>query len=79
MAKTVLTECEKRELKIISLELLEIRRLVEKLAETLVNLSDKEILKLFNASQDDLYEKQVENYRETLKKQLDTAEEEFQP
>lgn len=77
MVKTVLTEWEKRELKVIASELLEIRRLVEKLAETLVNLSDKELLKRCNASQDDLKEKQVDCYRETLKKQLDIAEKEF--
>ena len=77
MARTVLTEWEKRELKVITLELLEIRRLVEKLAETLVNLSDKELLRYFNASQENLKEKQLDKYKETLEKQLDLAEKEF--
>jgi hypothetical protein len=78
LAKTVLTEWEKRELKVIASELFEIRRLIEKLAETLVNLSDKELLRRCNASQDDLKEKEVDCYTETLKKQLDTAEKDFQ-
>jgi hypothetical protein len=77
LAKTVLTEWEKRELKVIASELLEIRKLVEELAETLVNLSDKELLRRCNASQDDLKEKQIDSCRETLKKQLDNAEKEF--
>ena len=78
MVKTVLTEQDKRDLKVIALELLEIRKLVEKLAETLVNLSDKELLKLFNANQkDDLKENQIDRYEETLEKQLDIDEKEF--
>lgn len=77
MVKTVLTEEDKRDLKIIALELFEIRKLVEKLAETLVTLSDKELLKFFNATQDDVKENQVDKYKETLEKQLDIAEKEF--
>ncbi len=77
MVKIVWTEGDKRELKVIALELLEIRKLVEKLAETLVNLSDKELLRLCNASQDDLKERQVDSYEETLEKQLNAAEKEF--
>ena len=63
----------------ISLELLEIRKLVDQLAETMVNLSDKELLKAFNASQNDIKEKQIDRYTETLEKQIDIAEKEFQP
>ena len=78
MVKTVLTEQDKRDLKAIASELLEIRKLVEKLAETLVNLSDKELLKFCDASQDnDVKEKQVTIYKETLEKQPDIAEKEF--
>ena len=78
MAKTFMTELEKRDLKIISLELLEIRKLVDELAETLVNLSDKELLKLCNANQDnEIKEKQADKYKEKLEKQLDIAEKEF--
>lgn len=77
MVKTVLTEQDKRDLKVIALELLEIRKLLEKLAETMVNLSDKELLKLFNTNREDLKEKQLDKYKETLEKQLDFAEKEF--
>ena len=78
LVKTVLTEQDKRDLKVIALELLEIRKLVEKLAETLANLSDKELLKLLNANQeDDLKENQIDRYEETLEKQLDIDEKEF--
>jgi hypothetical protein len=77
LAKTVLTENDKRDLTIMASELLEIRKLVEKLAETLVNLSDKELLRFINASQEGVKEKQVDNYKETLEKQIDIAEKEF--
>ncbi len=77
MVRTVLTEQDKRDLKVIASELFEIRKLVDKLAETLVNLSDKELLKIFNASKEDVKEKQVDNYEESLEKQLDAAEREF--
>jgi hypothetical protein len=78
LVKTVLTEQDKRDLKVIALELFEIRKLIDRLAEILVNLSDKELLKSLNASQEDLKENQVDNYKETLEKQLDIAEKEFQ-
>ena len=58
-------------------ELSEIRKLVEKLAETLVNLSDKELLRFINTSQEGVREKQVDSYKETLEKQIDIAENEF--
>ncbi len=78
MVKTVLTEQDKRDLKVIASELLENRKLIDRLAEKLVKLSDKEILKFFNASQDDdLKENQVDRYKEKLEKQLDIAEKEF--
>jgi hypothetical protein len=78
MVKTVFTDEDKRNLKGIALELNEIRKLIEKLAETLVNLSDKELLRTLNADRDELKEKQVDNYKETLEKQLYTVEKEFQ-
>jgi hypothetical protein len=74
---TVFSEEDKRNLKVIALELLEIRKLIEELAETLVKLSDKELLKSLNSSQERLKENQVDSYRETLEKQLDIAEKEF--
>jgi hypothetical protein len=77
LAKTVFTDEDKRNLKGIALELKELRKLVEELAETLVNLSDKDLMKIFNSDQIDLKENQVANCKETLEKQLDAAEKEF--
>ena len=77
MANTVLTENDKRDLMVMTSELTEIRKLVEKLALTLVNLSDKELLRFVNASQEGVKEKQVDSYKETLEKQIDIAEKEF--
>jgi hypothetical protein len=77
LGKIVLTEADKRNLRGIALELLEIRKLLEGLAETLVKLSDKELLKALNASKGDLKENQVDAYREKLEKQVDLTEKEF--
>lgn len=77
LAKTVLAEEERRSLKVLALELYEIRKLIDKLAETLSNLSDKELLKVLDAGQEDFKESQVDRYREKLEKQLDVAEREF--
>jgi hypothetical protein len=79
LAKTILTEEEKLCLKGVASELFEIRKLIDVLAETMVNLSDKEFLKVLNASQDDgLNEHQMEGYRVKLERQVDLAEKEFQ-
>ena len=78
LVKTVLTDQDKRDLKVLASELLEIRKLLDELAETLVNLNDKELLKFCSANQDDdLKEKQVESYKEKLQKQIDITEKEF--
>jgi len=74
---TVFTEEDKRNLKVIALELLEIRKLIENLTEKVVNLSDKELLRILSTNQDDLKEKQVDSYKETLERQLYIAEKEF--
>jgi hypothetical protein len=75
--KTVLTENDRRDLTVMASELSEIRKLVEKLAETLVNLSDKDLLRFINASQEGVRNRQVDSYKETLEKQIDIAEKEF--
>jgi hypothetical protein len=59
------------------MELFEIRKLIIELAETLVKISDKELLKILNSGQDDLKEKIVDNYKEKLEAKLDIAEKEF--
>ena len=75
--KAVLTDEDRRNFKGTALELYEIRRLIMKLAEALVNLSDRELLKILDAGESGLKEKQVDSYKETLEKQVDVAEKEF--
>ena len=77
LGKTVITIEEKSNIKAIALELMEIRKLIEELAEKLVNLSDKKLMESFNATENDLKENKVLNYKETLEKQVDIAEKEF--
>ena len=77
MAKTAFTEEDNRNLKVIAMELFEIRKLIMELAETLVKISDKELLKILNSGQDDLKEKLVDDYKEKLDAKLDIAEKEF--
>ena len=77
MVRTVFTEEDKRNLKVIAAQLIELRKLIEELTESLVNVSDKNLLKMLNASQDDLKEHKVLNFKEKLEKQIDIAEKEF--
>jgi hypothetical protein len=79
LVKTVFTDEDKRNLRRIALELNEIRKLIEALTEKMVNLSDKELLRIFNTNQDALKEKQVDSYKEALEKQIDIVEKEFRP
>ncbi len=68
MVNAVVTEEEIRALKAVALELHEIRKQIMQLAETLVKISDKEFLKIFEAEKDDLKEQKVDRYREELEK-----------
>ena len=77
LGKTVFTEEDKQTLKVIAFELVEIRKLIMALAETLVNISDKELLKVLNSNQEGLKGKIVDGYKEKLEAQIDIAEKEF--
>ncbi len=77
LVNTVFTDEEKRTLRGIAMELHEIRKLIEKLAETMVNLNDKKLLESLQAPQNDFKENKVLNYKETLEKQIDIAEKEI--
>jgi hypothetical protein len=77
LARTALTEEDRRCLRVIAVEVVDVRRLVMELAEKLVKMSDKELLKSLNASQNDVKEASVERYRDKLEEQLDVAEKEF--
>ena len=77
MVRIVFTDEDKRNLKVIAAELIELRKLIEELTESLVNVSDKKLMKMLNASENDLKENKVLNYKEKLEKQIDLAEKEF--
>jgi glutamate synthase domain-containing protein 3 len=75
--KTVFTEEDKKNLRAIAQELKDLRKLIEKLTETMVNINDKKLLESFQATQNDFNENKVLNYKETLQKQVDIAEKEI--
>jgi hypothetical protein len=77
LVKTVFTDEDKRNLRVIAEEIKEIRKLINELAETLVNLSDKKLMESLNAIQNDPKENQVDSYKEKLEKQVDIVEKEF--
>jgi hypothetical protein len=77
LGKAVFTDEDRQSLKAIALELKELRKLVMELAESLVNVSEKDLMKIFNSEQIDLKENQVAKCREKLETQLDAAEKEF--
>jgi len=77
LAKTAFTEEDKRNLKVIAMELFEIRKLIMELAEKVAKISDKELSKILNSGQDELKEKLVDDYKEKLDAKLDIAEKEF--
>ncbi|MCW4029477.1 MAG: hypothetical protein NWE92_07510 [Candidatus Bathyarchaeota archaeon] len=77
MTKNVLADEERACLKIIAMELREIRKRINILAETIVKISDKEFRKSFNASPMGISEKQLDNYQLEIEKQASFAEDEF--
>ncbi len=77
MVGTVFTEDDRRALRAVAVELHELRKTVMELAETLVKMSDKELLKSLNASQEGIGENKVLNYKEKMEKKIDLANKEF--
>lgn len=77
MAKTVLTDEEREYIKSLELELADIRKQLNQLAETMAKLNDKQFLNVFTDSKSDFTEKQVDNYQLALQKKVDAAENEF--
>lgn len=77
MANTVLTEEDIIVLRGLAVEIVDIRKQLNQLAETLSKLNDKQFLKAFTYNKPDLTEKQVDNYQLSLQKQVDAAENEF--
>ena len=76
--KTVLTDEEKRYLRAVAIELKAIRKLIDVLAETAVNLSDKDFLKGFSDKPEiDLTEYEMDHHEWKLQKQLYTIKKAF--
>jgi hypothetical protein len=75
--KAVLTDEDRRALRVIAVELSEIRRLIGELAEKLAKLSDKELMKSFDADPLGVKEDEVEKCTLKLQGQLDSAEREL--
>jgi len=77
LVRTVFTNEDKRKLRGIAEELKEIRKIIEELTEIIVSVSDKKLMKMVNASEDNLNENKVDSYKEILEEQIDIAEKEF--
>ena len=75
--KAVLTDEDRRTLRVIAVELSEIRKLIGELAEKLVNLSDKELMKSLTADEIGIREDEVQKCTLKLQGQLDKAEREL--
>jgi len=77
LVNTTLTEEDKSILRTLAVEIVEIRKQLNQLAETLAKLNDKQFLKAFTDNKPDITEKQVDNYQLSLQKQIDATEREF--
>ncbi len=77
MARTVLADEEKMCIKALALELADIRRQLDALAEAMVKINDKQFFRIFNVCREDFSENQLDNYKLALQKQSDAAENEF--
>jgi hypothetical protein len=73
----VLTEEDKLNLRTLAVEIVEIRKQLNQLTETLAKLNDKQFLKAFTDNKPDVTEKKVDNYQLSLQKKVDAAKNEF--
>jgi len=76
MKETILTEEDRKNLKIISEELPKVRQLLEELIETMEILSDEELMKSIRESEKDLREGRTLTYKQLLE-ELDINEKEI--
>jgi hypothetical protein len=77
LAKTVLTDEERGCIRSLALDIADLRKQINLLAETLAKLNDKQFLKAFTDEKPDLTEHQVDKYQLSLQKQVDNTENEF--
>jgi len=76
MVDAVLTEEDRKHLRILTEELLKVRLLLEELVETLEVLGDEELMKSIEAGERDIRKGRLIDFRELLK-ELDLNEQEI--
>jgi hypothetical protein len=75
LARTVLTDEEKLCIRALALDIADLRKQINQLAEALAKMNDKQFKEAF--AQDDkvdVTEKQVDDYKLALQKKMDAAE-----
>lgn len=78
MARTALTDEEKLCIKSLALDIADLRKQINQLAEALAKMNDKQFKAAFAADDKvDVTEKQVDNYQLSLQKKMDAAESEL--
>jgi hypothetical protein len=78
LAKTALTDEEKLCIRALALDIADLRKKINQLAEALAKMNDKQFREVFSQeTKEDLTEKQVDKYQLALQKQVDNAENEF--
>jgi hypothetical protein len=78
LAKTALTDEERLCIKALALDIADLRKQINQLAEALAKMNDKQFREAF--AQDDkvdVTEKQVDSYKLALQKKVDAAESEL--
>ena len=75
MARTVLSDEEKMCIKALALDIADLRKQINQLAEALAKMNDKQFREAFSQEDKiDVSEKQVDNYELALQKKMDAAE-----
>jgi molybdopterin converting factor small subunit len=75
LARTALTDEEKLCIKALALDIADLRKQINQLAEALAKMNDKQFKEAFAAEDKvDVTEKQVDNYQLALQKKMDAAE-----
>jgi hypothetical protein len=78
LARTFLTDEEKMCIKALALDIADLRKQINQLAEALAKMNDKQFREAFSQEDKiDVTEKQVDNYELALQKKMDAAESEF--
>jgi hypothetical protein len=78
MTKTALTDEEKKCIKALAIDIADLRKQINQLAEALAKMNDKQFREAFaQESKNDVTEKQIDNYQLALQKKMDAAESEL--